>query len=240
LQEAVRSTENRIFRSAYKGLTDLVTKWIWPLPAREVTRLLARRGVRPNAVTAWSYLLTVLALLLFARGDFALGLVCGWGMTFLDTVDGKLARCTLTSSRIGHVLDHGLDLVHPPFWWIAFAMGVGLTQPGVELAMWVTVVGYLLGRGLEGLFMLAFQMEIFLWRPFDGFFRTIIARRNPNLLLLTIGVAASRPDLGFFAVAAWTAICNVVHVVRLAQAAAARRRGEAVHSWYDELTEKAA
>ena len=42
----------------------------------------------------------------------------------LDTVDGKLARCTITSSKIGEAIDHGIDLVHPPFWW--WAWGVGL------------------------------------------------------------------------------------------------------------------
>ncbi len=49
----------------------------------------------------------------------------GWLMTFLDTVDGKLARVTVTSSRLGDVLDHGLDIIHPPLWYIAW--GVGLT-----------------------------------------------------------------------------------------------------------------
>ena len=62
-----------------------------------------------------------------ARGAFLSGLVCAWAMTFLDTVDGKLARVTLTSSRIGDVMDHGLDLVHPPFWWWAWGIGLYIT-----------------------------------------------------------------------------------------------------------------
>ena len=45
------------------------------------------------------------------------------GLVFmvLDTVDGKLARCTITSSGWGNVFDHGVDLIHPPFWWWAWA-----------------------------------------------------------------------------------------------------------------------
>jgi phosphatidylglycerophosphate synthase len=50
-------------------------------------------------------------------------------MTFLDTVDGKLARVTLTSSRIGDVLDHGLDLLHPPFWYLAWGIGLATAMP---------------------------------------------------------------------------------------------------------------
>ena len=64
----------------------------------------------------------------------------GWLMTFLDTVDGKLARVTVTSSRIGDVLDHGLDIIHPPLWYIAWGVGLpaGLAMrsrlAGIDLA----------------------------------------------------------------------------------------------------------
>ncbi|MCG8590417.1 MAG: CDP-alcohol phosphatidyltransferase family protein [Proteobacteria bacterium] len=231
--EEVREAERRIFSASYKGATDLVTKWVWPLPALHVTRWLAGRGVRPNTVTAWSYVLTGLALWAFAAGAFAWGLVAAWLMTFLDTVDGKLARVTLTSSRLGNVLDHGLDLVHPPFWWAAWAVGLSLAAPGVEAAMWIIVVGYVAGRLLEGLFLALFKMEIFSWRPFDAAFRTVIARRNPNLLFLSGGVIAGRPDLGYAAVAGWTLASLAVHSVRLAQAFLARRRGEAIAPWYE-------
>jgi phosphatidylglycerophosphate synthase len=228
-----RATENHIFRASYKGITDFVTKWVWPLPAREVTRVLAQRGVQPNTVTAVSYVLTILATWFFAEGWFVAGLVAGWGMTFLDTVDGKLARCTLTSSKIGNVLDHGLDLVHPPIWWTAWAWGLPSGLAGWEIPTAIVVVGYVTGRLLEGVFLLFFKQELFTWRPFDAFFRTIIARRNPNLVLLSVAVAYGRPDLGFLAVAGWTVVGNVVPLVRILQAFGERRRGGVIQSWYE-------
>ncbi|MGH0037162.1 MAG: CDP-alcohol phosphatidyltransferase family protein [Myxococcota bacterium] len=231
--DAVLESENRIFKASYKGLTDLVTKWVWPIPAREMVRVCARQGVSANSITTLSWLMAALTVLLFVEGWFGLGLACGWMMTFLDTVDGKLARCTLTSSRLGHFFDHGLDLIHPPIWWVAFGIGLAPTWPGVEWVSGVIVVCYLVGRLLEGIFMLAFDMEIFLWRPFDGFFRQIISRRNPNLLLLTAGLLAGRPDVGFLAVAVWGVLSNAVHAVRLVQAFAQRRRGEPVRAWYE-------
>jgi len=232
-RHAVREAENRMFAAAYKGLTDLVTKWVWPLPAREVTRLLARRGVSPNAVTSVSWMLAVVTTVLFASGSFASGLACGWLLTFLDTVDGKLARCTLRSSRFGHLFDHSLDLLHPPVWWVAFGLGLGSAAFAVEWATALIVGSYVLGRLLEGVFLLVFRMEIFLWRPFDGFFRIVIARRNPNLLLLSLGVAAGAPGTAFWAVAVWGLVSNAVHAVRLAQALARRRRGAPVEAWYE-------
>jgi phosphatidylglycerophosphate synthase len=40
---------------------------------------------------------------LFWHGDYGWGLLAGWVMTFLDTVDGMLARVTLTATRFGNL-----------------------------------------------------------------------------------------------------------------------------------------
>ncbi len=231
----VEEIENRLFAASYKGITDLVTKWVLPLPARAMVRVLARRGVHPNTVTAFSYLLAAAVTWLFAEGWLVTGLLLGWLMTFLDTVDGKLARCTLTSSRFGNVFDHALDLIHPPIWWAAWAMALPGGIAGHELAFWVVIGGYLVGRLLEGTFSLAFGMQMFVWRPFDGFFRTIIARRNPNLILLTGSLWIGSPVLGFQAVAAWTGVCIVIAAVRNVQAHVEARRGVEIRSWLDDL-----
>lgn len=229
--ERSREVQNRIFDASYKGVTDFVTKWVWPLPARFVTSWCARLGIAPNTVTAISYVLTLFSLVTFWQGDFALGLISAWMMTFLDTVDGKLARVTLTSSKIGDFLDHGLDIIHPPLWWAAW--GAGLAGPGMlfgTFEAWVIVVfvGYIVGRLLEGLFMLLFGQEMFIWRPFDFAFRLVIARRNPNLVLLTGATLLGRPDLGFIAVGLWTLCCIFIQCVRIAQAGLYQMRGNEI------------
>ncbi len=233
--EKLVQIENRIFGASYKGITDVVTKWVWPLPARAVTRLLARFHVRPNMVTGLSWVLVGAATWLFVQGHFGLGLLCAWLMTFLDTVDGKLARVTFTSSRVGHVLDHGLDLVHPPFWYLAWVAGlsgsVSIDVIWGDPTTAIIIGGYIIGRLLEGLFMLAFHMEIHSWRPVDSFFRTITARRNPNLILLSLGTFASRPDLGFWLVAVWTVCSLVFHTVRFGQAFIQRWYGQPIQTW---------
>jgi len=226
--DVARDAEERLFDASYKGLTDLVTKWVWPRPALAATRWCAARGVRPNTVTLWSWVLAALAAWLFLEGAFLAGLAAAWLMTFLDTVDGKLARVTLTSSRLGDVLDHGLDLLHPPFWWLAWGLGLGAGH-APETA--IVVGGYLVGRALEGAFLAAFGFETHSWRALDGLFRTITARRNPNLILLSVGTLVGRPDLGFALVAGWTLASLAFHAVRLAQAFALRRRGGAVLPW---------
>ncbi len=235
--DSLTQVENRMFRASYKGITDVVTKWVWPLPARAVTRRLARAHVSPNIVTGLSWILVGVTTWLFIRGQFGPGLGCAWLMTFLDTVDGKLARVTCTSSRLGHVLDHGLDLVHPPFWYLAWAMGLaGSLSPALiwyDPVVAIIIGGYILGRLLEGLFLLAFHLEIHSWRPIDSFFRTITARRNPNLILLTLGLLVGRPDLGFWLVAVWTVCSLGFHTLRLGQACIQRWRGRPIQTWQE-------
>jgi len=232
-EAALPAIEQRVFGSSYKGVTDLVTLYVWPRPAKAVTRLCARAGITPNQVTTLSLVLVVAAMALFWTGHYAWGLVAAWAMTFLDTVDGKLARVTLCSSPFGNVYDHSIDLIHPPFWWWAWivglpAAGFTLAQPGVVLA--VIVAGYILQRIEEGMFIALFGIEMHIWRPFDSRFRLITARRNPNLLLLSVSVIVGRPDLGIVWVAVWTAVSLAIHALRLLQAAFARRRGK-LESW---------
>ncbi|HEX7885535.1 MAG TPA: CDP-alcohol phosphatidyltransferase family protein [Phenylobacterium sp.] len=222
----VRAVEARTFAGSYKGVTDVVTKYWWPVPARIVTRWCAVAKLKPNHVTFVGFLLVLAAFWLFWQGQFGWGLVCGWIMTFLDTVDGKLARVTLTSSAIGNVFDHGIDLIHPPFWWWAwyvgcFGAGVALDWPGIALI--VILAGYVLQRVEEGAFMRLFGFHVHAWRPFDSFFRLITARRNPNLLILTPAWLLGYPGVGLYLVAIWTGICLIVHAAQVAQAMAMPR-----------------
>jgi phosphatidylglycerophosphate synthase len=233
------AAERQLFRASYKGITDFVTKWLWPWPAFWTTRWCAARGISANMVTAASLVLVLVALWLFARGYFGVGLIAAWLMTFLDTVDGKLARVTLTSSRLGNVFDHGIDLLHPPFWYVAwyFGLAAGATPTQALLlagAVWTVVMGYVVGRLQEGFFLWRHKFEMHAWRPLDSAFRLFTARRNPNLAILTAATIAGRPDLGLQVVAIWTLLCLAFHFWRIAQAERHRSGGGPVRSWLAE------
>ena len=232
-----RAAERASYFGAYKGVTDLLTKYLWPEWALWLTRLAARLGLSPNMVTMIGTVLCIAATVAFAYGNYWIGLALALPFMVLDTVDGKLARCTITSSKLGNVLDHGLDLVHPPFWWWFWATGlahVGLALPDT-LFWWVEgalFAGYVVQRAIEGAFIALFGgIHIHVWEPFDSRFRPITARRNPNMVILLASVVVGRPDIGIVAVAAWTVVSCLVHLARLLQALARRRRGEPVRSW---------
>jgi len=224
--------EQALFGSSYKGVTDVVTKYVWPVPALAATRWCARHRISPNVVTWVSFGCVLLATFLFWHAWFLSGVVAAWAMCFLDTVDGKLARCTLSSTKLGNAFDHGVDLVHPPFWYYAWFVGLGpFLHPDLEWAMWIVIIGYVAGRLQEGLFIWRFGIEIHTWRPVDSWFRLITARRNPNLLILMVAAALHAPETGLAAVAWWTIASFIFHSVRIVQAFMAQMNGRAPVSW---------
>lgn len=232
--ESKAGLERQLFATVYKGVTDIVTKYVWPWPAFRVTRACAALGVTPNMVTSASAVLTVLAFVLFSQGLFGWGLAAAWGMTFLDTVDGKLARLTVNSSRFGDWFDHGIDLVHPPFWYWAWIAGIAASGGSLwqgDLIAAIVIGGYVVQRLQEGGFKLVFGITPHVWRPFDSRFRLINARRNPNLIILMAGALLGRPDMAMILVALWTLACIGVHFVQIAQAAALRMRKLPIQSW---------
>lgn len=236
-RDSRRRLESELFARSYKGVTDLVTKWLWPIPAFWTVRVCVRFGIRPNQVTLLSLVFAVLAGLAFWYGHYGMGLVMGWLMTFMDTVDGKLARVTVTSSRFGDVLDHGLDIIHPPLWYMAW--GVGLTGPltqasDLPMMFWLILLGYVGGRLCEGAFQFWIaSFDIFIWRPLDSFNRLVTARRNPNLILLTFGWFIGRPDIGLWLVIIWHLLSTTFLAVRVMMGWQARRSHGPLRSWFE-------
>ena len=232
----VPAIERASYDASYKGVTDLLTLYLWRGAAFHLTRWAAYAKLTPNMVTMIGIVLCVWSFFLFKDGRYAGGLLVGLIFMVLDTVDGKLARCTGTSSEWGNVLDHGVDLIHPPFWY--WAWGVGLSVWGLafsETQLWeimaVLIVGYAVQRAIEGAFIASFGIHIHVWERADSRFRLITARRNPNMLILFASLLVGRPDWGLLAVVWWTALSCLFHFVRLLQAYARRARGQEVVSW---------
>jgi len=216
----IKDILSRQFGSSYKGITDFVTKFVWPIPAFYATRFCAALRITPNMVTTLSLIMVFVAMYYFAQGQWTLGIVSGWFMTFLDTVDGKLARTTMTYSKWGNIYDHGIDLIHPPFWYIAWYWGLGGRFDQLDIMTWAIIavfIGYIIDRLIEGLFIAQHGFHLHVWRPFNSFLRFITARRNPNLFIFMIGIMVSvaipaAAMWGFYAVVIWTWVCIAINI----------------------------
>ncbi|MDY0874299.1 CDP-alcohol phosphatidyltransferase family protein [Dongia rigui] len=211
------SVERFLFWSNYKGSTDFFTKYVYPPLVWAMVPPLARARIHPNTVTIVSIILTVLAVPLFATGHFWWGFACAYGMSVLDSVDGKLARLTFTDSAIGNVLDHGLDIVHPPFWYFGWAIGLlggwaaaDLSQP-LWQAAWVMLALYILDRLILAVYRAKFKRGLHTHAAMDAIVRTFISRRNINLPLFTVAYAVGWGLEAFYFIVLWQALTCLYH-----------------------------
>lgn len=220
-------SERFLFASNYKGSTDFFTKHVYPPLVWRMVRPLARYRIHPNWVSAFNVLITFAAIPLFAAGAWIAGLALAYTMSVLDSVDGKLARLTYTSSKLGHVLDHGLDVVHPPLWYLAWALGLG---GGVWLtAVWWMTGAYVADRLVtEAFTRLTGGRSIHAWAPIDVRMRSVVSRRNINVPLFTAGLLAGLPGPALLVIVGWQVATLAFHALRLAQVAWELRRGSRI------------
>lgn len=213
---AVARCERFLFWSNYKGSTDLFTRYVYPPLVWLMVRPLARARVHPNAVTLLSILFTFAAVPLFATAAWIPGFLLAYAMSVLDSVDGKLARLTFTDSKLGNLLDHGLDIVHPPLWYVAWALGLSagsLAAPVFEAALWMTGF-YVADRLVLAIYRNIFRRGLHTHAPIDAWVRSFISRRNINLPLFTVGVIAGLGEPVFYLVVAWQAATLAWHAGR--------------------------
>lgn len=217
---ADRDTSERfLFWSNYKGSTDFFTRYVYPPLVWRALRPLTRWRVHPNVITLFNVVITLAAVPLWAHGLWVSGFVCAWGMSVLDSVDGKLARLQFKSSELGHNLDHGLDLIHPPLWYFAWAWALS----GGDTASWLfqssiaMAAVYFGDRIVTRLFTWRTGRSIHAFTPLDVRMRTVISRRNINLPLFTLGLPLGLGTPTFGVIVAWQVATFAFHAVRLAQ-----------------------
>ena len=227
-----RQLERKMFLDNYKGSTDFLTSHVYPPLVWPAVRFCVRWRIHPNTVTVLSIILAFAAVPLFAGAHWVAGFVCAYVMSVLDSVDGKLARLTLTDSAIGNVLDHGLDQVHPPFWYFAWAWGLGgrsWEDPLYQAAVWL-IVFYFADRIVLGIGRARMGHALHASTPLDERVRSVIARRNITMTIMALALLVGAGPAGFIIVTAWQGLTFAWHAWRtlwLGFLSSAHRRREA-------------
>jgi phosphatidylglycerophosphate synthase len=211
-----RRLEREMFWNNYKGSTDLLTSHVYPPLVWPLVRMCTRFGIHPNTVTVISIVLAFAAVPLFAQGQWLAGFACAYGMSVLDSVDGKIARLTLTDSKLGNLLDHGLDQVHPPFWYFAWAWGLGArhaSEPLYQLMIWL-IVFYLADRIVLGIARERLGHALHSSTRLDERVRSIIARRNITMTIMALAVLFGAGVAGLVIVTLWQGLTFAWHSFR--------------------------
>ncbi len=211
-----RALERQLFWDNYKGSTDLLTRYVYPPLVWPLTRFCARFGIHPNVVTVLSIIFAFLAVPLWMDGQWVAGFASAYAMSVLDSVDGKVARLTLTDSWIGNLLDHGLDQVHPPFWYFAWGWALGghhLVDPMFQVMLWF-IGFYLADRLVLRVAKRRLGHALHSSTRLDEHVRSIIARRNITMSVMAIALMLGDGVAGFVIVTAWQGLTFLWHTFR--------------------------
>lgn len=229
-------TEWALYNAADTGVTDAVTKYLWLYPAFHLAQAARLLRLPANVLTLAGIALALAAAALFAGGAFGWGLACAWATTLLDAADGKLARVTATSGRLGAALDDIADAAPPPLWYASWLAGLAATGRLHEPWLWIAALaigGYGADLAVQRAFKARHRIDADLWRPFDSWFRLAAAGRNTALVLLTLFALAKMPYVAIASVAVWTMLTLGIRTVRLVQAGREAAKGRRVRSWMD-------
>ncbi len=136
------------------GNDSLITRYLSRTVSTRLTRLIIDTSFTPNQVTVFSFILGLVSAALFFKGGYWPGVIGGALLvlsTWVDGVDGELARIKFMESRLGAKLDIYCDnVVH---FFLFLAIGLGLSgSTGREL---YTLLGIIAAVGsLLSFFML--------------------------------------------------------------------------------------
>ncbi|MFC1681208.1 CDP-alcohol phosphatidyltransferase family protein [Pseudomonadota bacterium] len=215
----VEFAENTTFAAAYKGATDFITKYVFYLPARWAVRKVSPTGITPNQVTMTSMVISFGAVVPFFTGHYWVATIMGFAMAFLDTVDGKLARVTLRTSKSGDLLDHVSDFVYLLLWYVGLGWsltGGHLFDFSREAALYhaVLIGAFLADKIITGLYKRIYGYELHDYTRLDYTVRIFIARRNPFLICMLIALILGDPMIGLLMITAWYVLTLIFHLMR--------------------------
>src|SRR3546814_12270830 len=107
-------------------------------------------------------------------------------MSILDSVAGKGARLPLPDTAVGNVLDHGLDIVHPPLWYGAWAWGPGArtADEPLSIAAFLLIAFYVGDRLVLMVAKAPFGRGLHATKPLDAAARPWIVRRYLHQVII--------------------------------------------------------
>jgi len=218
-KDDLRRAEQTTFSAVYKGATDFITKFVFFYPARWAVRVISPTFITPNQVTLVSMVLSFGAIIPFFSGNYWTATLMGLAMAFLDTVDGKLARVTLRTSKSGDLLDHVSDFVYLLLWYI----GLGWSLSGGELLNFsnpvaqthaLLIATFLADKIITGLYKRRYGYELHDYTRLDYIVRIFIARRNPFLVSMLIALMLGDARIGLLMITVWYVLTLAFHLVR--------------------------
>ena len=198
----VPAIERASYIGAYKGVTDLLTKYLWPEWAFWLTRLRAPGSAcRPTGDRDRHGAVHRRDDRLLARLVLDAGWRRGW-CSWCSTPSTASSRAARSPRR--RSATPGITASTSSIRRSGGGPGRRAARPmagrSSDATFWgvigVMLFGYVAQRLIEGAFIVRFGMHIHVWQRFDSRFRLVTARRNPNMVILFAATAGRRGPIG--------------------------------------------
>jgi len=216
----IDKAEKWLYNSVYKGVTDIMVKYVYRFPARIITAVLSKTSFTPNNVTLVSTLLAFSSIPLYAIGCLGFGLLLCYIHCFLDVIDGKLARLTYRISTTGNILDHGSDWISLPLWVSAIGWHLSGSSFAGEFFTYsiLFVIAYVVNRIIFCLFLRIHKKPLGDFRKLDRFIRLFPgARKQASLVILLMGYLLNMNEEFFKILVIFTIISSLYYLLRFVQ-----------------------
>ena len=180
---------NVLIINACKGRNDLLATYINKPIENFIVSLLANTKVTPNQVTILTNFIAYTSTFLFFKGYLLIASLLTFVVSFMDGVDGKLARVKMANTNLGN-MEHAFDFLFEHSWYIALAIYLSKTY-GVSAILLCTFI--LLFDGFSHYCGIAFG-KVIKNRPLEDYgkleraFRKFDGRKNSYIIFILIGV----------------------------------------------------
>ncbi len=187
-----------------------------PLENRLV-RLLAPTAVSANQVTILTTLLGFVVAFFYLEGWLRIGVLLAIIVDVLDGVDGKLARITRTTSKLGEQ-EHVLDFFYENSWYLA--LGLYFSRQGLPHAL----LGAATMVAFDAIDNIAYALLDVKWgrsldnaSPFLQRFRLIGGRRNIYTWIFLVGFFFNAAPIAFALAIVWAGVTVAIHTTYCAK-----------------------
>ncbi|MCJ9429622.1 CDP-alcohol phosphatidyltransferase family protein [Kordiimonas marina] len=197
-----------------KGTLDWPARLLHAPMENFLTRLSARFGISPNSVSAVAAVTGFAAAWFFVQGYILYGLLLALTVGVLDGVDGKLARATMSESRLGRA-EHLLTKFVEYSWFIALAAYLVPAHGNAVWGLALVVIGFSWAEAVQGEFyrrLTGAQLDDA--GRFERLWRLIGGRRNTYMWAFLPFVLMGTPYTGYWALAFYALVTFFVAQIR--------------------------
>ena len=227
-KENARRAENLFFKSAIKGVMDILYTYVYLRIVSLLMRVISVVNLSPNQITIAYLFIAVGAIVAYANNEFGWGLFLSACTMICDAWDGVLARLTFQSSKLGHLLDKVSHSIYHPLWY--FAIAYSLIHEDKDMlhlgnAVLLTLLFFAM-KPITIVYNRAFKRSLYDNTAFDRGFRLITGTRwNMNMIILTAGYAFEYFEESFYFITTYGAASVAYWLARFTMAFAKKQRG---------------